>query len=254
MYYCPGAAGSVDQLRESFARAGCGFADKLGLPGMCGSGPDGGAGAFAALACLKESATPLATYRPAAQTWRETCGGRLWIGWETDRPPTPADLERRGAAGVLSHPVALGDGHTWRVPVVRRPRYGSREGTPGWPSRLAVQFNPQGEPVGLEHQVREDFSELWSLTRRIWDVYIGAGDDVDVCDDMTLVHYCAKVLGLRYWIDLAECDVFALFSPDNLREVIDAALDGPSLRALAREMDLAGASAGDGEKKSAGTG
>lgn len=51
-------------------------------------------------------------YLPTRQTWVE--GNGYWVGWDTQNPPTAADLERKTT--VAGHILELGDGKDWLIP------------------------------------------------------------------------------------------------------------------------------------------
>lgn len=238
---------------EELAKTGFAFADLAGLPGgQCANGPDGGPGVVVALEAGALNDAPIAAYRPDKQTWvgvnaetpkRQNAEmekpkpgpPRYWIGWETARPPTPADLQHRALRD--GHDVRLADGHLWRVPVVRQPLAHFGDAAPGWPARLSLN----GDDRRLARRVDPAYLDAWAMTQRLWNVYIGAATDAEVCDEVTLFRVAAAALGLNYRVSADEVDALGLFTNENLAEVVHAMLDVPRLLRIQAELAAAAA-------------
>jgi len=99
----------------------------------------------------------------ALQTWADR------IGWETDQPPTPADLLRK----TIHSGARVADrlDQDWRIPIARSPR---GHGT------LPAAF--VRDDAGVTRAVDPQYQELWELSGQVRDWIYGqyTPDDVDV--------------------------------------------------------------------------
>lgn len=134
-------------------------------------------------------------YHADRQTWRQANQGRCWLGWETDSPPTPADLERRLL--VPGYQIEDAAGQAWHVPVLRavdNPR-----------GRLGVSFSwdDDDQPrIGVDPR----FAELWERSARAWDLIDKAttldgatfAQDFGEEDDAFLLTYLLDCLAINY--------------------------------------------------------
>lgn len=81
------------------------------------AGPDGGAGVLVLpynhAGEGQQERNPALKYDANRQTWHKSPWG-WWLGWETERPPTPTDLQRNKL--LPGADVQLGDGNFWPVP------------------------------------------------------------------------------------------------------------------------------------------
>jgi len=107
--------GKPDAKRADLASFGVdrlldvGDSDPHFFPVAGSGGPDGGTGALCQLKKEldpeKQSSNPAPGYLPNSQTWKQSPCGRYWLGWETENPPTEAELARNrqltGRAAVL---------------------------------------------------------------------------------------------------------------------------------------------------------
>lgn len=127
LFYFP-KAGPKNDVREWFAQAGLGelLVDGDDRPAFVSSpmlsGPDGGQGRVAYWTDPRGQRAPNPAAGKDRCTWHaapaegELPAGRAWIGWETDRPPTPEDLRRKNAPPGV--PLELGR-FTWEIPIAR---------------------------------------------------------------------------------------------------------------------------------------
>lgn len=144
-------------------------------------------------------------YDAARQVWRECktpasgSGGKtrppVWLGYDPDEPPTPADLERRTLVG--GYPIADAAGQTWHVPVLRavdNPR-----------GRLAAAFSwdESDQPtIGVDPR----YAALWEQSGRVWNLIdqrsadTGAvlAQDFDAETDAFLFGFLLDCLGINY--------------------------------------------------------
>jgi len=101
----------------------------VGLPALCADvfhktispGPDGKQGTL--FGWRPNSGRLYHEYRASEQTWIPSVEfddqpeGAYWVGWKTDAPPTPDDLQRQFPYRCLR--VQLGDGRDWWIPAER---------------------------------------------------------------------------------------------------------------------------------------
>jgi len=111
LYFFPGMTGRPDD--ELIAEYGLSdiFDGPSFTDGMRGPGDTVGS------MCTR-SALPVGfsnTYKSDEQTWNECAGGAFWLGYYTDRPPQPEDLERRNV--VDGYPFEALDGNEWVIPA-----------------------------------------------------------------------------------------------------------------------------------------
>jgi len=232
LYFIPNRDGKPV---ENPAETGIKLAADLATPGVpVAVGPDGGPGVVFAMLCGSMTATPRPTFNAEKQTWRRAAAGAHWLGWITARPPTPQDLARSGRQ--VGHVVQLADGDEWIVPIVRLPTKTYADARPGWPHTLGLA---DGRVIV---QVRDEFAADWERTQATWLEYVGRGAELDpavradIVDQLQVFQFCVKVLSLNYKMGCDEAGALGILSVPLLAAVIDAALDGPGLRAVMAEM------------------
>lgn len=157
-------------------------------------------------------------YFPDAQAWRP-CPDEspdYWIGWLTDSPPLPVDLERSQLTSgwYCTDPA----GQRWIVPVVRSPR-NPRGNLPYGVSfrRVGRQLKPQVDVVGQHRQLWDDTEQLWdwALTRgqpnKEGLLILGEGFSAE--EDQVLIDCAFRGLAVNYRLDLEAVDVLSTLQP-----------------------------------------
>ena len=112
LYYFPGLNGKP--TAEQIAAAGLSYALGDGARVTycgCRGGPDDGSGQVVAAGQAEVG------YYPEKQRWQKIPGQNVFVGMDKEKPPGPDDLIRRDA--LDGHPVELGDGQLWSIPVAR---------------------------------------------------------------------------------------------------------------------------------------
>jgi hypothetical protein len=171
-----------------------------------------------------------------------------WVGYETARPPGPAELAM--ARQIPGHLVRLRDGNDWLCPVAR----GSVDVGDAlrWckalPSCTGVD-----EETGqwVRGDVVPEHSELWSLAQRWWDVWIAAGvssaelreagdpePKVDV--DFDIRNVAEAALATNYRVSRVEVALLALFDETVERDIANALVDWPTWAAWHKKKAAAG--------------
>jgi len=124
------------------------------------AGPEGMSGVMLFPVPLNGTLPRHLGYDPENQTWRKIGdGSKRWIGWLTDQPPTPTDLERHDTIDGL--PVVDAYDHAWIVPIARsldNPR-GRLPAAFGW--------DKEDKPVV---GVSEIYREFWDDSGKLWDL------------------------------------------------------------------------------------
>lgn len=190
------------------------LADVRKVPDQCllsetQAGPSGGPGIVLYPIPVSNDLPKKPGYDPTRQTWRQSgspidrganAAPLAWLGYATDEPPAPADLERRVLIG--GYPIEDAHGQTWHVPALRcvdNPR-----------GRLSVAFTwdehdrPQ---IGVDAR----YAELWQQSARVWDLIDHRSSetggmfaqDFDAGTDAFLLEYLLDCLQLNYRVNNA---------------------------------------------------
>jgi len=161
---------------------------------------------------------PRVGYYPEKQRW-EKIDEQLWIGWETNNPPGPADLVRRQV--LDGHIVTLGDGHPWLIPCERY-----------LPKTMVV--NAKGEVTRVPLERFAPVRDLSELLRE--DFYTALAEQAEGKEapspKMTgaqQVKMATFFLGLNYRVGWMEANCLLLWNDETLRESLQAVLDVPSM-------------------------
>lgn len=176
-------------------------------------------------------------YHPATQTWRQIDDDR-WLGWETDSPPTPRDLERKRVVGGVQ---VLGRGdHVWRVPLAHSP-----SGQDFLPGDFILT------PDGVKKIVTSEYEAIWELSGKIRDYYRGRFDDIED-HQLWKYHQAATILGFNYRIGHHEINALqslgrAPITTDTLEPLlvnfIDWDLPQELLDAVSKKKDVTNSAA-----------
>jgi hypothetical protein len=189
----------------------------------CVAGPGGQSGTLAAVA----SRPPRLDL--TAQRWEKMAGaaGDPWLGLEAAARPGPDDLRRRRPC-VETHPVVLGDGRAWDVPVVRL-----ATGDCALPAVLRLDAGGAvRKELAPEHQRLFDMAEAVVLT----EVGRAVGDpQTPAADPALLMALAEAALGLHYRVARWEIAALGLLTTANARDIADAVCDGPNLKRLVEE-------------------
>ena len=162
-------------------------------------------------------------YAPDRQRWAKAAGsGEYWLGYDTAEPPTPAHLER--AEIIDGHLVRLGDGQQWLVPVARM-----FSGGTALPQ--AIVLGPNGEKVLRALPAYVAIAR--HADRVATDIHIGMSDGWDIA---------VEALALNYRIGPDEASLLQLLTTPIVPNVLEALVDVPTLRAVARQRLEAAAS------------
>lgn len=225
--------------------------------GVTGTGgPDGKHGVI-----IADSSTPKIGYYPDEQTWRQMPATLLpearspkpearlipWVGFYTADPPGPDDLARHKL--LPGHNVRLQDQREWIIPVARgwlddEKNPGSYTALPQ-ASELDRDGNWSAESVVPEH------TELWEIACRFWDSFIGTGDadEDDTDEDKTVFDFAGQndaalaALSANYRVGKMEVAMLGLFTDQSTSNILEALIDGPTLKTWLKKKAMAEKSA-----------
>ncbi len=142
-------------------------------------------------------------------------GSLLWIGVDRADPPRPEELARprlnRG------YDIELGDGQTWKIPVIRRPDASSY-------LPCAFVREPGGKRIEkLRAEYQADFDAFRSAAEWFY-----SGMDPAVVDRDLTIDLAIRAIAINYRYSANEQDVIQLVGKENLNLIVAAAVDYPS--------------------------
>ena len=185
-----------------------------------GTGP----GAEHGIVCVPKaeyqgSTSPRPGYYPNEQKWESVNGGKFFIGTAGD--VIPKDLLRKEC--IDGHYVKLGDGNEWLVPVARR-----------FPIGIvlpeALVLGPDGE---LVREVLPRYTKYSNQAERVWDYWQYENklseEEKEPLTDIEAFEMCCNILSLNYMIDRWAVSLFRLFTTENIRLILEAFIDIPTL-------------------------
>jgi hypothetical protein len=228
LYFVPGDEPTRDQLRE----IGFDHAEFAELPGCgCKSGPNGEQGYVFGLRKGPHAAAQQLSpsYYVDKQVWRETHGGKMWLGWDKDRPPTPEDLQRDAAlktgppgdsqnvAAGFGRAVRLNDCHDWIMPAV---------GVAIEHTRLPVVYGGDKNGALVAIAVEEPFGRLWAFVQRFFQATVPTWDQEKFTPD-DIVDLITLGLALNYRISRWEVLALGFLSPQAMQRALCALEDLP---------------------------
>lgn len=173
-------------------------------------------------------------YRPDEQTWEPYPGSDdLWLGFPTEAPPDPAFFAR--AQQVRGHPVRLGDGREWEVPVIRAVTHDTR-----LPRRMVWD----GEQFAPDAVIRP-YEDLYAEAGRMWDDLAGE-EQLTIAEEAL---FAARGLAVNYRLGPAEIGMLGLLTTATEVEAVKAMLDWPLFEALKKKQVSAApdSTPGDGD-------
>ena len=215
IYYFPGRKTKGDQKSFDKLLSDCELTeltDGCSFPFVeANDGPEG-AGLFVGV-CPKGQMLSGIGYYPKKQTWFQW--KNYWIGFKTDNPPAPEDLEREKMVEGLK--VPLSDGKKWIVPAARY----LEEGT-CFEHNLIMM--PSGE---LVKEILAKYKPFWLRAGEMLEAW--RKDELEeheekIMSDLNIWDFSAQALGLNYRINHAGISAMKLFSDKNHVHVAGAAI------------------------------
>lgn len=210
-------------LADVFDDVGVGRED-FGTNDLAGRGPGNKSGLILFYQRSDGAIPRRAGYYPAEQEWTEVNDG-LWIGVDTDDPPTAADLARKKQYG--GYTLELANGERWLVPVIRRP-----DGTTELPTDML--WNEAGL---LVEPLKDRYRSYWDESAEVCSWFFDNQDGFDKAKALTLA---VRALGLNYRYGRAEQNIIRAVDTETFMTVLAATVDLPKVNEMS-----------DAEKKSA---
>jgi len=234
LYYVPQSQ-SKASAKNAMSEASVELAFVEGLASNhTAKGPDNGGGFV-----LGPAPGPNAVNRDV-QEWMPAPGKRYWVGVARSDPPKPCELARDEQ--LPGHPVKLGDGNEWLIPVARR--YVTMDGDSGWiralPRSLKVNDEGHWEPGDVIAQYRP----LWEEVLRVQELFQrnARGDrsalaDLDFDTEAALVVLALKA---NYFVDVVEASLLQLVDTKVFVPVMEALSDMPGFKELEKKAQASG--------------
>ncbi len=221
LYYLPERTRGIS--REDLVSLGLGYAidRQFTAAEILAHGPDGGRGVIVADPRRVDPAR--IRMEAGGQSWRKAVG--YWVGHYITERPGPADLLRSPA--IAGHPVVLGDGREWICPLGRLV-----DGEPALPRASELDEDGQWRPG----PVLERYRRLWEVACGWWDTLSRAEVIEDEAAgprlrfDFSGLHEAAiECLQAQYAIGATEAAALGLLNEQVAREILNAAVDWPTL-------------------------
>lgn len=224
LYYIAGASGRIDPdiLGLRYALPGE-FAER-----EVRDGP----GLMPGKIVAASSANPFGYY-PDRQTWRKCLrpegASEVWIGINNELPPTPKDLLRDDA--IDGHPVTLGDGNTWSIPIARKYITDDAGRILGGGPALRRRLARDESGAWTRGEVVAKYARLWEIACRRHDQLLATSDEDD--GEPILITAAADdavtILATNYRVGPDEIEMLGLLDDDLLLEILHATIDTPTL-------------------------
>lgn len=229
-------AGSPSMNRRTVEDLGLGYlldGDAGVASGYTPKGPSGGAGAIFGRSGQSLHAEGL--------HWERYPGKEgLWIGWDRNAPPGPADLARKVQLG--GHEVELGDGNRWLIPVAR-----CVDGSSPLPRRL--QWSPEGWRPG---EVLGRHATLWETACAYFELMNRAASEPGLTVSWDEgANTASLALQQNYVTSVVEASLLGLLTTTTSGEVCRALVDWPTFLELLEQEDGTGPKS-DGPRSSPG--
>lgn len=210
VYFFPGHQ-SVIASRQQVPLAIADMA-RSGLASRASVGPGGRNGR---LVTFGPDASRFCAFNEEQQTWSQE--GDYWVGFWNDNRPGPGDLERD--SGIPGQTCELG-GQSWRIPIV----HALSPAGDGFYTTLPriLKTDDQGNPF-LDPERRYDElrrSVQWLFERIIVEslaVSEEAHREDWPLDDLETLQLNARLLGVNYYLSVAEISALELLKDDETR-------------------------------------
>ncbi len=163
-------------------------------------------------------------YDGKSQEWiekKQWRGQWLWAGVETEARPTPQALARPHRH--QGKDMLLGDGHVWRVPVLRY-----YTGDIGLPASVAIDATT-GAPI---YRVLQEYRALGERILSFYNTF-ARGETPTIADTVSI---CADALSVNYRVGMAETALLNLWTTENMLEVSMTVIDFERLVALRDDL------------------
>lgn len=223
LYFIPGAHGASAEALDA-----AGLAHLKGLSIESGQIDRGPAGGGLLIRIASKGRAPALRYDGDAQIWRKCGGGRFWLGYNRDHPPTPEDLARPDTIG--GHLVTLEDGNKWLIPVARVAATGASP-------LFKLDLDDEGEwiagdPIDRLAALTVDAQEIW---QQLVDAVEG-GENASGVMQLTVkteADIGIRALAVNYYLGRFEVAALGLLSNRVTGSIAMALIDWPTIESEA---------------------
>lgn len=163
-------------------------------------------------------------YFKDTQTWTECDGGKFWIGYQPDKPPTPDELAR--PEQVDGYYARLEDGNDWVVPVARQFAGGTK-------LLESLCLSPDGQAVTA---ILPRFVAISKLAERIFDIVVENNSVADT-DQTDLIGWASQALAVNYFVDKWAMSALNILTTRNVQDILMRLIDGPMWTAVLEDME-----------------
>ena len=184
---------------------------------------------------LNGSRPRTAGYNPHQQRWQRA--GNVYIGIDTERPPTPDDLKRPRLTSGYDRELA--DGQIWHCPVIRQP------GEFPDNCNLSMTLGVDADGNFQQHVVAEQHW-AWAISGEIWDVCF---DKKKSPSTARVFEICVMVLSLNYRLGPHEASMLQILRTEDVHAVWGSAINRPLIEEFIEQYRT---EAGDAVEKKSG--
>lgn len=154
--------------------------------------------------------------------------GRVWLGWWLDKNMQPGpDALQREALSLECYDVRLADGNQWQIPILRKRPY---TGVDEINLPMVVMLGADGKP---ELQIKSEYQGLFLMAEELREHLFN--DDSRKLDIAKISELAELALSVQYRVSRAEICALGLIDTQNIKDIVDALLDGPNLRQFLEE-------------------
>lgn len=196
--------------------------DEMTVCELSGRGPGDLSGVILAYKRPDEQIPRRLGFYPKEQAWTPVGdGSQVWLGIDTDEPPTEADLRRKRQ--YSGYRIELGDGGQWHIPIIRRP-----DGSTELPRQM--KWDPTGR---LIEPIKPAYESYWQETEQVVK-WAQQRSEVPTTDALEL---CVRALSINYRFGKAEQNLLGIVDSENWLTLLLCTVDWPKVRAIADALD-----------------
>lgn len=157
-------------------------------------------------------------YYPDEQTWHPVGdGSQLWVGIDTDRKPTPAELKRRLVHS--GYQLELADGNQYTIPVIRRP-----DNSTNLPTDFI--FDAAGK---LQEPIKDAYRSYWDASAEVCQWFYS--ESPPDFNKLRAINLAIDVLRVNYRYSVNEQNALRLVDATNWMAILAMSVDLPRVQA-----------------------
>lgn len=204
--------------------AGLGYAIDSRVIQPVVAGPTGKPGFIVADAAAADR--PAVRYRPTEQTWVRHNDADAHLGYYTDAPPTPSDLQR--ARMLPGRGVMLADDSHYQVPIVRR--FAEFEDRLLWDCALPQSLSRNDQGAWVPRGPIARYARLWDMVQgylaaRETALSEAAAGETVFFQYEPINELAIGILGINYRVGPTELETLGLYTQEARAEILRIACD-----------------------------